>query len=275
MLSGPGNQQQIAIDLSEVGPAQLRLFLSLLSRVYLALAAPLLLMLGVLVFYYCLGALHDERRDRSILFWKSLPVSDRGTVCSKALLALLVAPLITFAISIVTALLIVLAFCVMLTVYGAAPFATLLSAPDLYLSPLLMLGMLPVYMLWALPSVGWLLLVSAWARNKVFPWAVGAPLLLAGLAAWVDRTYQMGWDIKWWIGATVGRALLALVPGSWFAFSPEQTEQLLSVSPQFMTLRHVFAQSWATLGTASLWLGALAGVAMLAGAAWLRRRGES
>jgi ABC-2 type transport system permease protein len=34
--------------------------------------------------FFCLDALHGERRDRSILFWKSLPVSDRTTVLSKA-----------------------------------------------------------------------------------------------------------------------------------------------------------------------------------------------
>src|ERR1700687_5194317 len=38
-------------------------------------------MVGV---FYCLDALHGERRDRSILFWKSLPVSDLTTVLSKA-----------------------------------------------------------------------------------------------------------------------------------------------------------------------------------------------
>src|SRR5262249_61714117 len=48
--------------------------------------------------FYCLDALHGERRDRSILFWKSLPVSDTTTVISKALVPLLVLPLLSFAI---------------------------------------------------------------------------------------------------------------------------------------------------------------------------------
>ena len=48
--------------------------------------------------FYCLEALHGERRDRSILFWKSLPVSDLTTVMSKVTVPMIVLPLITFAI---------------------------------------------------------------------------------------------------------------------------------------------------------------------------------
>src|SRR6266516_5160986 len=48
--------------------------------------------------FYCLDALHGERRDRSILFWKSLPVSDLTTVLSKVTVPLLVLPVIIFAI---------------------------------------------------------------------------------------------------------------------------------------------------------------------------------
>src|SRR5438445_8990900 len=56
----------------------------------------------VVAVFYCLDALHGERRDRSILFWKSLPVSDLTTVLSKASIPLVVLPLLTFAITVVT-----------------------------------------------------------------------------------------------------------------------------------------------------------------------------
>src|SRR5438067_7390795 len=52
--------------------------------------------------FYCLDALQGERRDRSILFWKSLPVSDFTTVLSKATIPMVIIPLLTFAISVVT-----------------------------------------------------------------------------------------------------------------------------------------------------------------------------
>ena len=53
--------------------------------------------------FYCLDALHGERRDRSILFWKSLPVSDLTTVLSKAIIPLVILPVITFALIVVRA----------------------------------------------------------------------------------------------------------------------------------------------------------------------------
>src|SRR5437867_8784109 len=52
--------------------------------------------------FYCLDSLHGERRDRSILFWKSLPVSDLTTLLSKVTIPLAVLPLVTFAIVVVT-----------------------------------------------------------------------------------------------------------------------------------------------------------------------------
>ena len=54
----------------------------------------------VVGMFYCLDALYGERRDRSILFWKSLPVSDLTTVLSKASIPLVVLPLITFAVTV-------------------------------------------------------------------------------------------------------------------------------------------------------------------------------
>src|SRR5437660_1706471 len=60
-----------------------------------------LLMMGttfIVAIFYCLDALHGERRDRSVLFWKSMPVSDVTTVMSKAAMPLVVLPLITFAL---------------------------------------------------------------------------------------------------------------------------------------------------------------------------------
>ncbi|MGZ5148281.1 MAG: hypothetical protein ACXWCP_32505, partial [Burkholderiales bacterium] len=64
--------------------------------------APIMLATFIVGIFYCLDALHGERRDRSILFWKSLPVSDRTTILSKASIPLVVLPLIAFTLSVVT-----------------------------------------------------------------------------------------------------------------------------------------------------------------------------
>ncbi|HJV01430.1 MAG TPA: hypothetical protein VJ752_12855 [Burkholderiaceae bacterium] len=238
-----------------------------MTRHYMAAALPLFMMLGVLVFFYCLGALHDERRDRSILFWKSLPVSDRATVLSKVALALVVAPLIVIAIGTVESLLLLLAACGMLLIHGSNLFGEVLATPDLYLAPLRVVSLLPVYMLWALPTVGWLLMVSSMARSKVFLWAVGGPLLAAMLMGWADKVLHLGVNSAWFMHTIVARILLGVAPGSWFLFTNLEDHQLMRGDS-------VVSSSWASLGQPGLWIGAAAGVAMIAVAVWMRRRRE-
>ena len=59
-------------------------------------------------FFYSLDALHGERRDRSILFWKSLPVSDFTTVLAKASIPVVILPLLSFGIVVATHLIMLL-----------------------------------------------------------------------------------------------------------------------------------------------------------------------
>ena len=51
------------------------------------------------LFFYLLGALYEDRKDRSILFWKSLPVSDTATVLSKVVTAILVMPVVAVVVA--------------------------------------------------------------------------------------------------------------------------------------------------------------------------------
>ena len=65
------------------------------------IAAIMLMAIAMLVaVFYSLDALYGERRDRSILFWKSMPTSDLTTVLSKASIPILVLPLATFAVTV-------------------------------------------------------------------------------------------------------------------------------------------------------------------------------
>ncbi len=120
--------------------------------------------------FYCLDALHGERRDRSILFWKSLPVSDLTTVLSKASIPIVVLPLITFAIVVSTQLIMLLLSTAALLMSGLSAATT--TQPPLVQQPLILLYSLVVIALWHAPIYGWLLLVSSWARRAVFLWAV-------------------------------------------------------------------------------------------------------
>jgi ABC-2 type transport system permease protein len=130
--------------------------------------------------FYCLDALHGERRDRSILFWKSLPVSDLTTVLSKATVPLVILPLLTFAITIVTQSIMLLIGTAALMGSGGS-VATLWSGLPLFqTSPGLLYHLLVIHGLWYAPFFGWLLLVSAWARRGVFLWAA-MPLFAIGV----------------------------------------------------------------------------------------------
>ncbi|MRX08628.1 hypothetical protein GJ697_12335 [Pseudoduganella sp. FT25W] len=244
-----------------------------LAQAYLGAGMPVLMVLGLLVFFYCLGALHDERRDRSLLFWKSLPVSDATTVLSKVLLAMVVAPLITMGITIVLGLLVLVVSCAILLNHGTNLFGAVLGSPEFYLAPLRLVGLLPVYVLWALPTVGWLLMVSSMARSKVFLWAVGTPVITTLLLLWAQKALHFGINAPWFASHITNRILLGVVPGSWFAFSRDT-----------VTLSHegngpplpdaIFRTSWETLAGPSVWVGVVAGIAMIAVAVYMRRRRE-
>jgi len=125
----------------------------------------------IVAVFYCLDALHGERRERSILFWKSLPVSDFTTVLSKAVVALVVIPLITFALVILTDLMIFLISSIVLLVHGVSPATTLIHT-HYFLNVVLFLYGIIVLTLWHVPTYTWMLLVSGWARRAAFLWAI-------------------------------------------------------------------------------------------------------
>ena len=129
----------------------------------------------VVGIFYCLDALHGERRDRSILFWKSLPVSDFTTVLSKASIPLVVLPLITIALIVAVQWIMLLLSSLVLAGSGLS-VAPLWTPSPLRMWLMLIYHLVTVHVLWHAPIYGWLLLVSAWARRATFLWA-GLPWL--------------------------------------------------------------------------------------------------
>jgi ABC-2 type transport system permease protein len=131
--------------------------------------------------FYSLDALYGERRDRSILFWKSLPVSDLITVLSKLTIPFIILPLISFVIAIATQFIMLLLGSAMLLGSGANP-ATLWTGPSFVpVSLVVLYHIVTVHGLWYAPLYGWLLLVSAWAPRAPFLWAVLPPFVICGL----------------------------------------------------------------------------------------------
>ncbi len=137
---------------------------------YDVVAMMLMLTAFLVGVFYCLDALHGERRDRSILFWKSLPVSDLTTVLAKAIIPLVVLPLLTFAIIEATHFTTMLISTAVLLPSGLGS-TTWTILPFFQMSVILIYGLVTMA-LWQAPLFGWLLLVSGWARRATFLWAV-------------------------------------------------------------------------------------------------------
>jgi ABC-2 type transport system permease protein len=146
---------------------------------YTVTAALILGAAFIVSIFYSLDCLYGERRDRSILFWKSLPVSDTTVVLSKTSVPLVILPLLGFAIT-VGAVAIMLPMNAAVLARNGVSFAQLWDRLALVPSAeALLYHLVTVHMLWYAPLYAWLLLVSAWARRAPLLWAFLPPALLA------------------------------------------------------------------------------------------------
>ncbi|HEY9030983.1 MAG TPA: hypothetical protein VIM93_06450 [Kangiella sp.] len=124
--------------------------------------------LAIVGFFYCLGALYDDRKDRSILFWKSMPISDTMTVVSKVVTAMLLAPLFFWIILQVTTLAIMMLATIFAWVSDASAWSNIWQPSNLFVISFYQLQAFYVATLWAAPIIGYLLLVSSWTKKVPF-----------------------------------------------------------------------------------------------------------
>jgi ABC-2 type transport system permease protein len=163
------------LDIGIVGASNLpeNVRAAALSFTMIGLAVSFIIAMWVLTIFYALDSLYAERKDRSILFWRSIPVTDSETVLSKLLTTLIVIPLVTFAIVLVTQLLVLLSLSVQIDFRGGSPWQMIwVVAPfaDTWAATLLLLLAMP---LWLSPFIGWFLFVSAFTKRS--------PLLVAAM----------------------------------------------------------------------------------------------
>jgi len=153
------------------------------------LVAGLLMLTSIMVsVFYSQEALHSERRDRSILFWKSLPVSDATTVLSKASIPLVVVPLTAFAVTFATQWIMLLWSTLIVKASGQSA-ATLWSRLSFFqMSLLVFYHFATAHALWPMPVYSWILLVSGWARRAVLLWALLPVLVIGALEGIFYRT---------------------------------------------------------------------------------------
>jgi ABC-2 type transport system permease protein len=217
------------------------------------MAAGLMMLTGIVVsVFYCLDGLHGERRDRSILFWKSLPVSDLTTVLAKASIPLVLLPLLTFAITVALQWLMLLVSSAVLPASGLSVTELWTNLPFLRMSLLLLYHVLTAHALWPAPIYCWLLLVSGWPRRATFLWAALPLLAIAGVEQIAFHT--------WHFAALVGGRLIGAAP------------TVASTSPDMFPtdpMTHIAPGSF--LSSPGLWIGLAVAAIFLAAAVRLRR----
>lgn len=219
--------------------------------------------------FYLLSSLHGDRRDRSLLFWKSMPVSDVSQVAAKLVFPLILTPLLAIVIGFLSYFLGAFIVAVLSTFGYFNLFSIILSNRDLYNLPLTYLSLLPFYFVWALPTVGWFLLVSSLASSRVFPWAVGMPILSTLILSFLNSALKLNLDMLWIVKNLLARLIGANLPASWLTELSNAELKATAQQPLEITIANV---SWASQ---SLWLGAVLGIAMIVLAIRVRKHADA
>ena len=211
------------------------------------------LMMGTFILmsvFYCADALHGERRDRSILFWKSLPVSDATTVLVKASIPLLILPVFVSAVTFAMQLLMLLLSGTVLLATGGSVTSLWEHAPILQMSLLMLYHVLTAHALWPAPVYCWLLLVSGWARRATFLWAALPIVAIGGLEKIAFNT--------WHFASMVGERFIG-------------STRTIASTDTFPTnpMTHITPATF--LATPGLWIGLAVAAVFLAAAVRLRR----
>ncbi len=229
------------------------------------------MVLSFVVFFYLLGALYDDRKDRSILFWKSMPASDMLTIASKLVAAMVLAPLMFWVIFVLTQIAMAIIASLMVLSVGGNPWTLFLSVVNPLSAWFMVLLSYLAASVWFLPFYAWLLFVSSFAPRIPLLFAVLPPVVFAVLQIWIDflRTFTLDSSLFGVIGEWVanspailtaqvhnGRGMLALGVPTTNAFDHAVTVGNM--------LDRLFSLQM---------LGGLAVAAVfLAGALWLRHR---
>ncbi len=214
--------------------------------------------------WYLLDCLYADRKDRSILFWKSLPISDTATVLAKLATGLLVIPLVYFVAADISTV----AMAFIISVRARSAFGSALWQPDLWLQlQALWLYLIVTTAIWYLPFAGWLLAVSAWAKRAVMLWSILPPLALFLLERWFLGTHAVGTMIRDRLLGYIPRAFHDQSDHSVWVSTVVDHDTITTPDSVWRLLNPVgFLSSPAT------WIGVVVGVALVVVAIQLRLR---
>ena len=235
--------------LSTTDPAK---YWETVSLPYNIAAGALMGALILMTIFYSSEALYGERRDRSILFWKSLPVSDLTTVLAKASIPLVVLPLLAVGITIAVHLIMLVLSSIVLPLSGMSVASLWKELGIFPMWGMLLYHILLAHVLWPLPVYCWLILVSGWARRAPLLWAALPVVVIGGLEKLILGTSHFA--------AMVGTRLIGggaptdITAGEMFPTGP-----MTHLTP----LRY--------LGAPGLWIGFVVAAVSLAAAVRMRR----
>jgi ABC-2 type transport system permease protein len=192
------------------------------------MAAGLIMATAVIVgMFYSIDALYGERRDRSILFWKSLPVSDLTTVLSKLSIPLVILPLFSFAVTLATQFIMLLLSSVVVLANGLSVATLWTQVSFFHVSLVLLYHLVTVHGLWYAPLYGWFLLISAWARRAPLIWAFLPPFVIGVVEKIAFNTSHFAAMLRYRlmgpeastpaVGATMMDQVSALTPAQFFS----------------------------------------------------------
>ena len=233
---------------------------------YLVIGGSLAATAAIVGWFYCLDTLSGERRDRSILFWRSLPVSDTTTVLSKVLVGMLIVPLAALIVGIALffVLLILSSIVLMLNNVSAS---LLISNVDIGEVISVHIYASVCAILWGAPLYAWAIFVSSWARRATFLWALMPPAaigLVEGLAFSSQHFMSM-------VGSRFSGGLRYAFIENAQAFNPDEAninpEQLPESLFSLLDPARFFLQP-------GLWIGLAVAAALIAASVWMRRYRE-
>lgn len=216
------------------------------------------------VFFGLLDTLYEERRDRSILFWKSMPVADWNEVLAKFVTLVLVAPFIIWAIAIATQLVIAL-FLSVVVLFQGGPVLELWPLGLMVTSWVSFIPEHLIWVMWASPLLAWLLFVSSYASRMPFLWAI---LPVAALAV-VEGILMETTKFLQWVGTHLGGGALDArfrdVPHDFDIDGPRDIADLLFKSSDFDALTN-------SLMSGQFWIGLVIAAGLVYGAIEMRKR---
>ena len=250
------------VDLSALRGLDVPEMTTVLGTVVLAIWVQFAIVGGVLAAFYLLDCLYADRKDRSVLFWKSLPISDLETVASKALTGLVSIPAVMAVFALACVLAMIPIGSVTVALLGGNPWSLIIAPVPSFSSVLSIFSYSLAAAVWFLPLAGYLMLCSAWAKRAPFLHAILIPVGIAFVEGLIFNSSNFLSMIGNYFGdffETVGRTS----DGMAFHMEGDEIE---------ITGDHLHGLSpWAVFGRLNLYIGLAVGLAAMALAVRLRR----